>query len=563
MFADPEIEALIGGAVPAAEPSAPQVAPSSIGGAGGELSMVGAFDGASRFDRSVAMWSPALRSADLDLLPDKTTADARVRDMLRNDAYVLGGERIHRDNIVGSQFVLNAKPEHIVLGLDETWAEEFQAEVEAKFGLWAESSNNWPDAARMNTLTSLVRLAVGVYTAAGEVLASVEWIKDGRPFNTAIQMIDLDRLSNPDIQMDDQFLRGGVKRDRYGAPQGYYIRTHHPADYVVPAATEWKYVPARKPWGRVQMIHIMEQMRPDQSRGVSDMVAALKEIFASRKFRDVVLQNAVINATYAASIESDLPTEAVFAQLGGGNMDDIGNAITKYASGYLNAISKYAGSSKNMHLDGAKIPHFFPGTRLNLQSAGTPGGIGTGFEQSLLRYIASSLGVSYEQLSRDYTQTNYSSARASMNETWKYMQSRKKLVADRFASTIYRLWLEEAINKKQITSLPRNAPNWYDGLNADAYSQCDWIGASRGQIDELKETQAAVLRIQNGLSTQEDETARFGKDWRKVNAQRQREKKDAEARGLVIEQSNMMNAASGSPKDKTDPKAGTQESNDE
>jgi capsid protein len=28
----------------------------------------------------------------------------------------------------------------------------------------------------------------------------------------------------------------------------------------------------------------------------------------------------------------------------------------------------------------------------------------------------------------------------------------------------------------------------------EAMSRCDWIGASRGQIDELKETQAAILR---------------------------------------------------------------------
>ncbi|MGF7178055.1 hypothetical protein FHS63_005858 [Azospirillum doebereinerae] len=32
-------------------------------------------------------------------------------------------------------FVLNPKPAHEVLGLDETWAEEFQNEVEAKFTL--------------------------------------------------------------------------------------------------------------------------------------------------------------------------------------------------------------------------------------------------------------------------------------------------------------------------------------------------------------------------------------------------------------------------------------------
>jgi lambda family phage portal protein len=361
-------------------------------------------------------------------------------------------------------------------------------------------------------------------------------------------MIELDRLSTPPDRAHDNTVRGGVQRDRYGAPLGYHIRKAHPTEIFDPDAWQWKYVPARKPWGRLQVLHILEQMRPDQTRGISDMVTALTEMQITKRFRKIVLQNAVVNATYAASIESDLPSEAVFASLGAG---DSSSAIAAYAQSYLGAIAQYVGSSRNLHLDGVKIPHLFPGTRLQLRPAGSPGGVGQEFEQSLLRYIAANLGVSYEQLSKDYSKTNYSSARAGMVETWKFMQSRKRMVADRQASSIYRLWLEEAINKGDITSLPRRAPSWYEGLNADAYSAAEWIGASRGQIDELKETQAAVLRLKYNLSTHEDELARQGKDWRKVFAQREREAKDLEARGLNPEpEDNTMNAASGDVREK-------------
>ena len=131
------------------------------------------------------------------------------------------------------------------------------------------------------------------------------------------------------------------------------------------------------------------------------------------------------------------------------------------------------------------------------------------------------------------------------------MRVQKRQVADRFASTFYRLWLEEAINSGEITALPRNAPNWYEGLNQEAYSSCEWIGASTGQIDELKETQAAVLRVNNGLSTREDELAKLGKDWRVVFNQLAREKKAAEKHDLEFgadkSSKNQMNAASGTP----------------
>ena len=300
------------------------------------------------------------------------------------------------------------------------------------------------------------------------------------------------------------------------------------------------------------MIHIIDQWRPDQSRGISAMVSALKEMRMTKKYRDIVLQSAVLNATYAASIESDLPTEVVLQQAGGGDA----TALSGFAKTYLGEVARYVGGSRNIHLDGAKIPVFYPGTKMKLQNAGTPGGVGTDFEASMLRYIAASLGVSYEQLSKDYSSANYSNLRAALAETAKRMRVQKRNVADRFATIYFRLWLEEALNKGEITAMPRKAPNWYDGLNADAYSACEWIGASMGQIDELKETQAAVLRINNGLSTREIELSRLGKDWRVVYGQLSREKKAAEAHGLEFgadkSSRNMMNAASGTPSDTGD-----------
>lgn len=104
------------------------------------------------------------------------------------------------------------------------------------------------------------------------------------------------------------------------------------------------------------------------------------------------------------------------------------------------------------------------------------------------------------------------------------MNSRKKMLADRFASHIYALWLEEEIAAGNV-SLPKGKDrDWFYGpLVKDALTRCEWIGASRGQIDELKETTAAAMRIEKGLSTHEEEIARLGKDWRDVFAQRAEE----------------------------------------
>jgi len=514
-----------------------------------------AYEGASRQSQELARWMPSMQSADADIIPELDILGARSRDLFRNDAYVSGGDRIHRDNIVGGQYLLNAKPKSKILfgSIDEVWDFEFQEEVEEKFMLWAESSHYWADASRKSTFTELVRLAVGVYLAGGEILSTAEWMPaDGRPFRTAVQVIDTARLSDPfDRQFVQDRVRAGVEIDRRGAPLAYYIRNYNPGDIRHPIdvdAYKWRRVPIRKPWGRLMVLHKFEQRRPEQTRGTPYTVQMLKETRMGRKFRDMVLENAIVNATYAASIESELPQQA-FAALGGED------AIEGVVEPWLSAIREFSGGAKNLSIGGTKIPHLFPGTKLQLRPAGRGGPIGTDFERSVLRYMSAALGVSYEQLSKDFSNTNYSGYRGAMNETRKFMNAQKKMAADTMANFIYRLWLEEAISKNQIEVLKRpNIPNWYEGLNAEAYSHCQWIGAAQGQVDELKETQAAILRMKSGLSTQEYEVARaHGGDWREVNRQMQREKRMREELGLpslVEDSSNMENALTATPNDR-------------
>lgn len=484
----------------------------------------GGMEGAERTSRETFQWNPAIIAPDQQINTVKEMADARARDSVQNDGYATGVIHTHRDSIVGAQYMLNAQPNLEVLGADEGWAEEFQTIVEGRFNLLAESEECYFDAMGVNTLTGLIRLAVGGFVMTGEVLGTVEWLREqGRPFKTAIQMVSPSRLSNPDFASDDKFLRRGVKRDMYGKALGYYIRRGHPGSFFFGSPEEefqWVYVPARKPWGRRQVLHIIEQLQPDQTRGVADMVSVLKQMRMTKKFQDVTLQNAVVNASYAAAVESELPREVVFGAMGAGQagMGDMLNS-------YMTALAQYVGGSNNIAIDGVKMPHLFPGTKLNLKPMGTPGGVGTEFEQSLLRHTAAALGLSYEQFSRDYTKTNYSSARASMLETWKFMQGRKKAVADRFAKAVYVLWLEEEINAGNIP-LPRGkGPEiFYDPVMREALTACDWIGASRGQIDELKETQSAIMRIKSGLSTYEIECGRLGIDYRRMFRQAKKER---------------------------------------
>lgn len=490
----------------------------------------GALEGADRFSRETAMWRPSFRSPDDIINRAKPMADARGTDTVRNSGPAYGAVALHKDSVVGAQFRLNAQPNWLVLsqissGFDEAWAEDFQQVVEARFGLIADSEEGWLDAQRVNTLTGMIRLAIGVFLMSGEFIGTAEWLAEpGRPVNTAIQIVESSRLCNPNNTMDTRYLRRGIERDIRGRALAYNFRLGNPLDpYPDSLGLTWRRVPVAKPWGRKQVIHIIEQNMPDQSRGISDMVAALKNMHMTKRFTEITLQNAIVNATYAAAIESELPTDAIAAAMGatGG---DYSTALMGVYTSYMGALGSYLDAANNIRIDGAQIPHLFPGTKLNMQPAKDVGGVGTGFEESLMRHTASSLGLSYEAFSRDFSKTNYSSGRAALGIQGQFMAARKKHVADRLAREIYALVLEEEMANGNVP-LPRGIRRdvFYRPLAKEAFTTCKWIGSGAGQIDELRETQAALLRIAGGLSTYESEAARLGMDWRELFAQRKRE----------------------------------------
>lgn len=526
---DQESIELLGG-LPASNAPAP-VEFRVLPGAGRELAIAGdAYEGASRFSTELGSYVPATRSADQDIAPSKRIADARLRDLTRNDPYIRGGVTLRKDNIVGAYYMMLSRPNSARLfgKEDGKWEEEFQEEVEEKFAAYAESPRNYIDATGHNTLTQLVRMAIEQHTVHGEVLASVEWLRETRrPFNTAINMLDVDRLSTPPGRNGDANIVMGVQLGAtWQQPVGYHVRLAHPSDWSKAQNFQWKYIPKELPWGRQQMIHIFEQYRPAQTRGIGVAVAAVPEMKMSREFRKIVLQNAILNATYAAVIESDsLDPSAIFAALGGRDFapEEVQQALMAHAEGFYGMLQHTVGGSKNLQIGGVKIPFLPPGTKLTLQGAGQGGPLGNEFEASLHRAMATAFGVSYEQWSKDYSKTNYSSYKGAMTETYKAMASIKKLVADQFATWVYRLWLEEALNKGEITSIKRNMPSWYEGQNEEWYADCEWVGASRGQVDEVKETEAAISRMQNGLSDLATENARLGGDWRKRLRQMKRE----------------------------------------
>lgn len=478
-----------------------------------------------QFDRDMLNWAPPLRSADAELLPDKDTMLARGYDLYRNHSFVSGAIQIQKDNIVGAGLTLSPKPNFRVLGLDPEWAHEFSKIVKAKFRAFAEDPGCYIDASRHNTLSGILLLDTTQYLLAGEILCTAEWLPGrGSMYATAIQSIDTARLCNPNNAMDTNTLRGGVGLDKMGAAHTYHFRSALQSDARFAGAKtyDWKAVSRETSWGRQQVIHIFEQDRPGQTRGKTGLATVIASGYKLNKFKDANLESAIINSLYAAIMRTDMDYARAAETLGA---DD----LPGYQSAMLNSAAKFYGD-KAVNIAGSKVLRLFPGDDFQFTTPQHPGPNFADFADAFHGEMAAGQNVTREQYTRDYSKTNYSGARAGLQEAWKFFTSRREVILGRKASAVYALWLEEAIDKGEI-KLPPGAPDFYEAKAA--YCRGRWIGPGKGAIDPLKEAQADELEMDMGTLTYEDACATRGKDWEEQLDQIQREKQAMADRGLT------------------------------
>lgn len=483
-----------------------------------------AHEAASRVSAELASWNaPSMLNADGELLGELETLRDRTKDMIRNNGLMSGAVQTHLDNVIGSGLRLNATPGWRELGITDPDVQlEWELQTETLWRRYSEDIDCNIDAMRQRPFGALMAQAYRSYLTSFEILATAEWVEDPYFYNTRIQLVDPVRLSNPEGAPDDDFLRAGVRKDGYGAPIGYWISTEHSQPGIQSNARSWKYVPRNTPWGRMQCIHIFENDGIGASRGKSGIVSALLRGKMVEKFDKVTLEASILNAMYAAVIESSLDWQATAAAMGAGveGQDPTFNYMQNRATFHQEG---------NIRFNGLKIPHLYPGENLKLMVPQHPGAAFDKFHQLADRYMAAAFNMTYEQYSRDYSQTNYSSGRAALMEVWKFFNGRQQFVAAPVARHWYALWLEEAIDIGDV-KLPAGAPDFYAAK--DAWTRCQWIGPGRGSLDPEKDSNAKKLNYGMYQTTLQEMAAEDGKDWRDIIDQRAREDAYMKSKGV-------------------------------
>lgn len=448
------------------------------------MAISGSYNGASTSKRSMASWSTKSGDADSDILWDLGKLRDRSRDLLRNAPLAVGAINTVNTNVVGRGLNLQARIDRPALRMEDTAAEAWEAETEREFNMWAESQEC--DVARTLTFGDIQELAFLQTLENGESFALLPRFRRGNfPYQTKIQLIEADRVSNPQFASDTESMVCGIEKDEYGAPLRYHITRQHPGNYryVNKKSFTWESFEAfGKITGLRNVIHLYRMRRPGQTRGVPYLAPVIESLKMLDRYTEAELMAAVVSGMFTVFVETE-------------------TGAADFASFLPDTETNALASDQDYKLGNGAVVGLARGEKVSTANPGRPNSGFDPFVKAILQHVGVALEIPYEVLIHHFS-ASYSASRAALMESWRFFRNRRAWLAQNFCQIVYENWLTEAVAIGRI-----KAPGYFaDPRLRKAYTGTIWIGDAPGQIDPLKEVNAAEKRINMGFSTIDEET---------------------------------------------------------
>jgi lambda family phage portal protein len=269
----------------------------------------------------------------------------------------------------------------------------------------------------------------------------------------------------------------GITLDATGAPAAYWLVPQHPgASWYLPGSNQ-----SSVPVPAAEVLHIYRKRRPGQLRDVSWLAPILLRLRDLGDYEAALLMKAKIEACLAAVVTED--------------GDDV---LTGPAAGLLKDAQ------------GRTVEAFEPGMILYRRGSGSVevvnpsgGGSHTAFARRTLEAASVGAGLTYDQVSGDLTQANYSSLRAGKIEFRRLCEQVQygmlipmlvRPIADRFhqQGALLGLW------------------------GADMPTDVAHVPPAHEMIDPLKDTTALIAQVRAGFVPQPEAVGSFGYDFRQA-----------------------------------------------
>lgn len=421
-------------------------------------------------------WSPPRGGPNRATAGATMTVAARARDAVRNNPYASRIVDLWAANAVGT-------------GITTRWTDA-QAHADA-WAAWSEGTAC--DAERTLSWAGLQVLAMRAVVESGEALIRMRQVYPSRenPVGLELLVMEGDRLdwTRTGAAQNGNRIVQGIEIDEFGAPVAYWLL---PADDDHWASGGRSLAPERVP--AAEMIHLFRRRRPGQMRDVSWLAPILWPLRDLSQYEAALLRKAEIEACVAAIVSDDTDDTAT------------GTVVTDAS--------------------GLPVESIEPGMILYRRGTGavdvvnpTGGGSHAAFAKRTLEAAGVGTGLTYDQVSGDLSQANYSSLRAGKIEFRQLL-----------AQVQYTMLVPQLIH--------RVARRFHDagamaGMWRPAMPRVRHVPPAPEMVDPLKDTNALIAKIRAGFMPPQDGAGELGYDWDEVVAETARANALRDEAGLI------------------------------
>ena len=471
-----------------------------------QLALVGGYTGARIDKKSLSNWRVGAGSPTTDIIADLPTLRARSRDQFRNAPVAVGAMNTAVSHVIGTGLTYTPAIDAAFLGMTEEAATAWSADTARRFKTWAESKDCAVD--RRLNFYEIQELSFRTHFESGDAFVVTPRIaRAGRAAQLALQVIEADRVCNPDHKADTETLIDGIEMSaETGETVAVHIAKQHPGDFRT-AGNTWQRVPVRgDKTGRRNVLHIFKTLRPGQVRGVPWIAPILEPLKQLSRYTDAELKAAVDSAIFSVFVKMDAEAFNTLFE------EDAQDILAKKAT-------EWDGSLTNGELGTSKAVNLLPGEEIQTHTPGRPNPQFDPFVLAILRQIGVALELPYEVLVMHF-QSSYTAARGALLMAWKFFRARREHTVANLCQPVVELWLAEEVSEGRIA-----APGFFaNELVRAAWCSAVWTGDGPGSIDPVKEVEAARKRVDMEISTLDAESILHdGIPWETKHRQRVRE----------------------------------------
>lgn len=375
---------------------------------------------AAQGGRRTSGWYRSSSDANLANAPALASLRELSRDLRRNNGWARRGVQAIINNTVGwgiQPKAIASTPELAERAL-ELW------------NLWAATPRC--DFAGRMPFCGLQRLVMETIVESGEALVvrTPADTSDDLPAPIRVRVLEPDYLDHSRDGLmgeDGGPIVQGVEFDGQGRRVAYWLFSAHPGG-MIPFNTKGGFYSKRYP--AEDVLHIYQVERPGQVRGVPWLASAIARLNDFDDYADAVLMQQKIAACFSAFVQ---------------DLDGGGQALGEQSTA----------SATLETLEPGHIEYLSPGKTV---SFATPPSVSdhAAFTTSNLRRVAASLGITYEDLTGDYSQVNFSSGRMGRLAHWANVNDwRWNMLIPQLCDGVWRWVMELAAGLEDWDEVPR------------------------------------------------------------------------------------------------------------